>query len=105
MSWFSRPIPLSVENRCRAAWAMFFGSVIGWPVTALTIFREEPQGILGLSWLALTITGFDTNVTYVSKLSELALAFACLAAYQSVRGERKADVLIDAVPGAEDPDR
>jgi positive regulator of sigma E activity len=64
-------------------------------------------GAVGFVVLAVLsrVTGFDTNVTYVSKLSELALAFACLAAYQSVRGERKADVLIDAVPGAEDPDR
>jgi hypothetical protein len=42
---------------------MFFGSIVGWPATALTLFRDEPQGILGLSWLALTITAVDILVS------------------------------------------
>jgi hypothetical protein len=41
--------------RTIAAWVLLIGSVIGWPVTALTVFSEEPPGILGLSWLAIII--------------------------------------------------
>lgn len=41
--------------RTIAAWTLLIGSVIGWPVTAMTIFSAEPPGILGLSWLAIII--------------------------------------------------
>jgi hypothetical protein len=39
-------------NRARtiAAWVLLVGSAIGWPVSAMTVFRNEPQGVLGLSW-------------------------------------------------------
>lgn len=36
-----------------ASWTMFAGCIIAWPITAMTVFKEEPQGILGLSFLAL----------------------------------------------------
>jgi hypothetical protein len=47
----------NVIERARvvAAWVLLVGSVIGWPVTAATVFRHEPQGVLGLSWLAIII--------------------------------------------------
>lgn len=38
------------RGRTVAAWALLLASVIGWPVTAMTVFRHEPQGVLGLSW-------------------------------------------------------
>jgi hypothetical protein len=41
--------------RTVAAWVLLIGSIIGWPVSAVTVFRSEPQGILGLSWLAIII--------------------------------------------------
>jgi uncharacterized membrane protein YfcA len=41
------------------AWALLVGSLIGWPVSALTWARSEPQFVLGLSWLALTLTALD----------------------------------------------
>lgn len=41
--------------RVIAAWVLLVGSVVGWPATAMTIFRDEPQGVLGLSWLAIII--------------------------------------------------
>ncbi len=41
--------------RTVAAWVSLLGSIIGWPVTALTVFRHEPQGILGLSFLAIIL--------------------------------------------------
>jgi hypothetical protein len=31
------------------------GFTIAWPVTALTTFSDEPQGVLGLSYIALII--------------------------------------------------
>jgi uncharacterized membrane protein YfcA len=41
------------------AWTLLVGSLIGWPLSALTIARDEPQFILGLSWLAITLTAMD----------------------------------------------
>lgn len=41
------------------AWALLSGSLIGWPLSALTWARDEPQFILGLSWLAITLTAMD----------------------------------------------
>jgi hypothetical protein len=38
-------------------------SVVAWPVTSLTVFASEPQGILGLSWLALILTCVDIVCT------------------------------------------
>lgn len=34
---------------------LLVGSLIGWPVTALTVAQDEPQFVLGLSWLAIVI--------------------------------------------------
>lgn len=51
------------DHRVKFAWALFFGSLIGWPLTALTVFAEEPQGILGLSWLAILLTAVDILAT------------------------------------------
>lgn len=44
-------------------WSLVIISVIGWPLTALTVFSEEPQGILGLSWLAILLTAVDILLT------------------------------------------
>lgn len=41
------------------AWLLLLGSLIGWPLSALTWARHEPQFILGLSWLAITLTAAD----------------------------------------------
>lgn len=50
-------------NRTKLGWTLVIASAIGWPVTALTVFAEEPQGILGLSWLAILLTGVDILLT------------------------------------------
>lgn len=47
------------EMRMKMATVLLIGSVIGWPITALTVFSKEPQGILGLSWLAVILTAID----------------------------------------------
>ena len=45
--------------RVRAAWALLAGCLVAWPVTALTVAKDEPQFILGLSWTALILTSLD----------------------------------------------
>ena len=58
--WWRNPrIPLSPVWRLRLAWIIVVLSVIGWPVSALTWAADEPQFVLALSWLALTITALD----------------------------------------------
>jgi hypothetical protein len=41
------------------AWVLLVGSLVGWPLSALTWAKDEPQFILGLSWLAITLTALD----------------------------------------------
>jgi hypothetical protein len=43
-------------------WGLLIGSLIGWPVTAMTIFSSEPQGILGLSWGAIVLNAWGIIV-------------------------------------------
>lgn len=50
-----------------ASWAVLVVSVVGWPVTALTVFRDEQQGILGLSWFALIYSAANTLLTAYTK--------------------------------------
>lgn len=45
--------------RVIGSWVLLVGSVIGWPVSALTVARGEPPFILGLSWLAIILTSLD----------------------------------------------
>jgi uncharacterized membrane protein YfcA len=58
IAWLQRP-----ESRVRVAVALLVASVVGWPLSALTFARDEPQFILGLSWLAITITAIDVLAT------------------------------------------
>jgi hypothetical protein len=41
--------------RTIAAWVLLVGSTIGWPVSMLTVARNEPVFVLSLSWLAIII--------------------------------------------------
>ena len=49
--------------RRRLALVLLFGTLAGWPLSALVWARDEPQFILGLSWLALTLTALDVVAT------------------------------------------
>lgn len=49
----------SVRARLIASWVLLVGSIIGWPLSQLTIARHEPPFILGLSWLAIILTAAD----------------------------------------------
>lgn len=54
---------MSPRNRVRLAWCLLVGSVLGWPLSALTFARGEPATVLGLSWLAIAITALDVLLT------------------------------------------
>ena len=41
------------------AWVLVIGSLIGWPVSALSWAKDEPPFVLGLSWLAIVLTALD----------------------------------------------
>lgn len=49
--------------RIRLAWTLLCASVVGWPLSALTVASDEPQFVLGLSWLAITLTAMDILAT------------------------------------------
>jgi uncharacterized membrane protein YfcA len=51
------------KHRVKLAWLLLIGSLIGWPLSALTWASKEPQFILGLSWLAITLTALDLLAT------------------------------------------
>jgi hypothetical protein len=48
-----------IRLRIVGAWTLLIVSLIGWPVSALTWARDEPQFVLGLSWLAIALTSVD----------------------------------------------
>jgi hypothetical protein len=50
---------MNPRHRVWAAWGLLLVCVVAWPVSAMTVFRDEPQGILGLSWAAIIITCLD----------------------------------------------
>lgn len=52
------------------AWILFIGGIVAWPVTAMTIFKKEQQGILGLSFLAIIYTGYQI-LQYMHKNKKL----------------------------------
>ncbi len=43
----------------RAAWFMLIGSLILWPISAVSWAKDEPPFVLGLSWFAITLTALD----------------------------------------------
>lgn len=49
--------------RIYLAWLLLIVSLVGWPVSQLTVARGEPPFILGLSWLAIIITAIDVLST------------------------------------------
>jgi hypothetical protein len=52
-----------MSGRKRLAWGLIILTVVGWPATSLTVFAQEPQGILGLSWFAIFLTAVDILLT------------------------------------------
>lgn len=57
--------------RIQLAWTMLIGSLLGWPISALWLAKDEPQFVLALSWLAISITAYDVlSTTDVAKTQE-----------------------------------
>lgn len=54
---------LDPQFRRKLALVLLLVTLVGWPVSALTVARGEPPFILGLSWLAITITAADVLCT------------------------------------------
>lgn len=48
-----------MKFRIIGAWVLLIGSLILWPVSALTLAKEEPPFVLSLSWLAIILTAVD----------------------------------------------
>ena len=54
---------MSPRLRVWAAWVLVAVCLVGWPLSALTIAKEEPQFILALSWIAILVTALDVVST------------------------------------------
>lgn len=54
---------MAPATKRRAAVAGLVVSLIGWPLSALTFAHNEPLTVLGLSWLAITLTMWDVYQT------------------------------------------
>lgn len=53
---------LSPKAQVRTAWLFIIFSIVGWPISALTVARAEPPVILAISWLALLFSGYSSLV-------------------------------------------
>lgn len=67
LSHFDRVQP---QARRKAALLLLLLSVVAWPLSALTFARDEPPFILGLSWMAITITCLDVLCTSDVRVQE-----------------------------------
>lgn len=54
---------MSPRWRRRLALALLVASLIGWPASAFTFAKEEPQFVLGLSWMSIALTCADIAST------------------------------------------
>jgi hypothetical protein len=45
------------------AWVLLVSSLVLWPVSVFTFAADEPATVLGLSWLAITLTALDVLAT------------------------------------------
>lgn len=58
----------SRTGQVKFALVLLVVTVFGWPLSALTFARNEPATVLGLSWMAITITAVD--VLFTSRVQE-----------------------------------
>lgn len=45
--------------RVIVAWVLLAGSIIGWPLSAFTLAKDEPPFVLSLSWLAIILASAE----------------------------------------------
>ncbi len=66
VAWWRRK-----PGRVRFAVVLLVAANFGWPISALTFARHEPATVLGLSWLAISVTSIDILLTsQVHEVSE-----------------------------------
>lgn len=53
----------SPQAQVNISWFIIISSFIGWPLTAVTVAKNEPFVILSISWLALIYAGYSSLVT------------------------------------------
>jgi ribose/xylose/arabinose/galactoside ABC-type transport system permease subunit len=41
------------------AWILLAGSLVGWPLSMLTLAKTEPPFVLSLSWLAIVLSAAE----------------------------------------------
>jgi hypothetical protein len=49
--------------RTIVACVLLVGGLVGWPLSALTLAKDEPQFVLGLSWAAIIIEAANLLTT------------------------------------------
>lgn len=54
---------MSPKVQLYLAWVLLIGSLIGWPLSQLTVAANEPPFVLGLSWFAIVLGAWNTIVT------------------------------------------
>lgn len=54
---------MSPRAQLYLAWVLLIGSLIGWPLSQLTVAANEPPFVLGLSWFAIVLGAWNTIVT------------------------------------------
>jgi hypothetical protein len=54
---------MSPAARVKFAWVLLVISLIGWPLSILTVAKGEPPFVLSLSWLAISLTAIDVLFT------------------------------------------
>lgn len=47
----------------RASWIIVAISILAWPVTSLTVWKDSDQGILALSWIAVIYSALSFAVS------------------------------------------
>ena len=52
-----------MKLRIIGAWILLITSILGAPISMLTVAKEEPPFVLGLSWFAITLTALDILLT------------------------------------------
>lgn len=40
-------------------WVLLVAAIIGWPLSAFTLAKTEPQFVLGLSWMAIILEAMN----------------------------------------------
>jgi hypothetical protein len=61
---------MSPVIRKRIAGIMAITATIAWPVTQMTVARDEPPFTLGLSWFAIVLTALDIWLTTDVRVEE-----------------------------------